>query len=76
MLYYMISCTVDHMISHIMYHMSRRVHTITWLIFVHKIFSYSQFRTKIVYFFPAIFNQATKLDRCLLSEETRAAYNL
>ena len=29
-----------------------------------------------VYFFPAIFNQATKRDRRLLSEETRAVYNL
>ena len=29
-----------------------------------------------VYFFPAIFNQATTQDRCLLSEETRAIYNL
>ena len=29
-----------------------------------------------VYFFPAIFNQATKQDRCFLSEETRAVYNL
>ena len=29
-----------------------------------------------VYFFPAIFNQATKQDRRLLSEETCAVYNL
>ena len=29
-----------------------------------------------VYFFPAIFNQATKQDRRLLWEETRAVYNL
>ena len=29
-----------------------------------------------VYFFPAIFNQATKWDRRLLSEETHAVYNL
>ena len=29
-----------------------------------------------VYFFPAIFNQATKQDRQLLWEETRAVYNL
>ena len=29
-----------------------------------------------VYFFPASFNQATKQDRCLLSKETRAVYNL
>ena len=48
MLYYMISCTMHHMISHIMYHMSCRVHTIIWLIFVRKIFLYNQFHTKIV----------------------------
>ena len=29
-----------------------------------------------VYFFPAIFNQATKRDRQLLWKETRAVYNL
>ena len=29
-----------------------------------------------VYFFPAIFNQAIKQDRQLLSEETHAVYNL
>ena len=29
-----------------------------------------------IYFFPLIFNQATKQDRRLLSEETRAVYNL
>ena len=29
-----------------------------------------------VYFFPTIFNQTTKQDRRLLSEETRAVYNL
>ena len=29
-----------------------------------------------VYFFPAIFNLATKQDRPLLSEETHAVYNL
>ena len=29
-----------------------------------------------VYFFPAIFNQATKRDRQLLLEETRAVYDL
>ena len=29
-----------------------------------------------VYFFPAIFNQATKRGGRLLSEETRAVYNL
>ena len=29
-----------------------------------------------VYFFPAIFNQVTKRDGCLLSEETHAVYNL
>ena len=29
-----------------------------------------------VYFFPAIFNQATKQDRCLLVEDSCAVYNL
>ena len=29
-----------------------------------------------IYFFPAIFNQVTKRDGCLLSEETHAVYNL
>ena len=29
-----------------------------------------------IYFFPAIFNQATKRDRHLLSEETHAVYIL
>ena len=29
-----------------------------------------------VYFYPVIFNQATKQDRHLLSEETCAVYNL
>ena len=29
-----------------------------------------------IYFFPANFNQATKQDRRLLSEETLAVYNL
>ena len=29
-----------------------------------------------VYFFPAIFNQVTTRDRHLLSEDTRAVYNL
>ena len=29
-----------------------------------------------IYFFPAFFNQATKRDRRLLLEETRAVYNL
>ena len=29
----------------------------------------------VIYFFPTIFNQATKRDRYLLSEETHAVYN-
>ena len=29
-----------------------------------------------VYFFPGIFNQVTKQDRRILSEETRTVYNL
>ena len=29
-----------------------------------------------IYFFPAIFNQATERDRRLLLEETHAVYNL
>ena len=67
------TCTQTH--TYIQINASRSMYVCIYVYLVHNYRIASNYGPSI-YFFPAIFNQATKRDRRLLSEEAHAVYNL